>query len=558
MNHIYIHLRNLWHKCGSTFARGYAYVGNELLKDDALSRFFKDKPFPEITSLLREVNGSFAVVSKQDKTLVAAVDRIRSIPLFYAVKDNYIYLSDDAYWISDQLGTEDYDELSAAEFLLTGFVTGKDTLYPNVKQIQAGEVLIIQETSEPKIVTKSYYQYLHKNYFNDQIESLFSKWEAILFEVFERLIRSIDDRPVVIPLSGGYDSRLIAIMLKRLHYDNVICFSYGKPGNWESKISESVARKLGFRWEFIPYSLKQWYEWHNSKEYKKYIRFADGLVSVVHLQSWPAIWEMKKRDIIPKDSVFVPGHAVFSCGDPMPIEIIEAEQVGLNKLVNAIFITHYKLWHLQRLCEMFNWQTPAEDLRLQLKKKIINLISNMSCETREEAANVFEFWEWQESEAKFVCNSVRVYEFFGYEWRMPLWDAEIMRFWERLPLSYRLRRRFHKIYVERIQDNYLIKEVKPDSTLYLSKMNIRNKVKKVLYAIRWPPSQLRPSSLRERALACEHYLEHPLCWYGIVPIRQFLALYSGRENINSFLALKRIALLRKQGYLKEKYNKMLC
>jgi asparagine synthase (glutamine-hydrolysing) len=481
-------------------------------------------------------------VNNEGESFFAAVDRIRSIPLFYAIVDGHIYISDDAYWVSDQLGINDYDELSVAEFLLTGYVTGKETLRPKVKQIQAGEVLIAQEIPEPHVITEHYYRYLPKSYFRDQEKSLFTNWEAVLIRAFRRLVYSVDGRPIVIPLSGGYDSRLIAIMLKRLHYDNVICFSYGKPGNWESKVSEYVARKLGFRWEFVPYSLKKWYEWFHSDECEKYIRYADGLVSVAHLQDWPAVWEMKKQGLIPENSVFVPGHTVFSCGDPMPAEI-EAEQVGLNKLVHAIFRKHYNLWHLQRLRNMLSWQMPIEELRSKLERKITSLIGDTTCVTQEEAANAYGCWEWQESEAKFICNSVRVYEFWGYEWRMPLWDAEIMSFWERLPLRYRLRKRFHKMYVEQIQDNYLIQEPKGYTAFYSSATNLHRKAKKILYTIRRPPRQLRISSFRERARACSHYYEHSLCWYGIVSIEQFLKLYSEKENIYSFLVLKRMGLL---------------
>jgi hypothetical protein len=36
-----------------------------------------------------------------------------------------------------------------------------------------------------------------------------------------------------------------------------------------------------------------------------------------------------------------------------------------------------------------------------------------------------------ERQAKFICSSVRVYEDFGFEWRLPLFDHELMDFWAR-------------------------------------------------------------------------------------------------------------------------------
>ena len=44
----------------------------------------------------------------------------------------------------------------------------------------------------------------------------------------------------------------------------------------------------------------------------------------------------------------------------------------------------------------------------------------------------------------------RAYDFFGYEWRMPLWDGEILDFWKGVPLQYKLDQ---KLYKEVLSDN---------------------------------------------------------------------------------------------------------
>ena len=46
----------------------------------------------------------------------------------------------------------------------------------------------------------------------------------------------------------------------------------------------------------------------------------------------------------------------------------------------------------------------------------------------------FEQWDLRERQAKFICNSVRVYEHFGHPWRLPLFDHELMDFWARVPV----------------------------------------------------------------------------------------------------------------------------
>ena len=43
----------------------------------------------------------------------------------------------------------------------------------------------------------------------------------------KKLSKSCEGKQIAIPLSGGYDSRLIASGLHKIGFKNVICFSYG-------------------------------------------------------------------------------------------------------------------------------------------------------------------------------------------------------------------------------------------------------------------------------------------------------------------------------------------
>lgn len=70
-------------------------------------------------------------------------------------------------------------------------------------------------------------------------------------------------------------------------------------------------------------------------------------------------------------------------------------------------------------------------------------LSEMPIDTLEDVANAFECWEWQERQAKFIVNSCRVYEFWGYDWRIPLWNNEMMDFWARVPLGLRVGKRLY-------------------------------------------------------------------------------------------------------------------
>jgi asparagine synthase (glutamine-hydrolysing) len=475
-------------------------------------------------SFLNEANGFFAIVNEDEKYIFAAVDRVRSIPLFYAQKNGKFYLSDDARWIRDKVKDQDLDEISKTEFLLTGYVTGKDTLYPNVKQLQAGEYLIYNKETK-KLVTEHYFQFRHSNFYYVTNEELVSLLDQVHVNVFKRLIESLNGRTAVVPLSGGYDSRLIVTMLKRLGYENVICFSYGKEGNKESMVSKKVADFLGYKWIFIPYTKDGWYKWYNSQEKQSYFRYADGLSSLPHIQDIIAVSELKKRNLIPSDSIFIPGHSGdFVAGSHIPTSFVGRDKISNEKLTEEIFKKHYSLWKLKSL---------DNSLKLKFRDKIYSLIPNKPIYSTEEAADLFECWDWAERQAKFICNSVRVYDFLDYEWRIPLWDNEIMEFWSKINIINRIGRKLYFEYVSTIQNEY--------KDIGINNPQINTLKKRLITFIKKIPF-LHFYLLKIRKI--NEYNTHPLEWYGIVSRKYYNdQVKKGMENINSLLVVQYINII---------------
>ena len=47
-------------------------------------------------------------------------------------------------------------------------------------------------------------------------------------------------------------------MLKKLNYDNVVCYTYGDEKQYEVKYSKIIAEQLGYEWHFIKYTDDEW------------------------------------------------------------------------------------------------------------------------------------------------------------------------------------------------------------------------------------------------------------------------------------------------------------
>ena len=505
---------------GEAFYQNHLYKGNDLLQlisSCELEDQFLDR--------LKQLNGFYALIKYTGQQIFAAVDRVRSIPLFYGQKGADFFLSDSAEWVRQQAGNTKVDLLAREEFLLTGYVTGPDTLFPDVKQLQAGEALIVTDNNtEPSVSVKRYYRFIHQNTIEASEEELLSKLDEVLLNVFKRLIKLAEGRTLVIPLSGGYDSRLIVLMLKRLGYEKVITFTYGRPGNKESEISKQIANTLGYRWEFIPYNNEAWYRWFHSEECKSYYRMADGLCSLPHIQDWPAVWEMKRQGLLPNDSVFIPGHTVTLTLKGLP------SVRGKKALADAIKKKHYSLW---------SWAERSKEIRTKLEKKI-RIIANQPLNNSSNSIDLFESWECQERQSKFIVNSVRAYEFWGYRWWLPLWDTEFMKFWSATPLSYRFNKKIYRKYIEQL--NYQITGIdkspnipnikEPYYVMFLRKLL---KKLKLLTLTRYVLANL--TRIKAKTLWRLEYNRNPMAWDGAIERPFFYQNYTGIEHINSFLVL---------------------
>lgn len=453
-----------WNKSKNIYSKGYLFdeKGN-LYQGQNLNSYFNCMSEGDFKNKVTLANGSFAVVIESKNKLLVAVDRLRSIPLFYSLKDNIFYISDDAYWIKDELSLNNFEKCKIIEFILTGYTCGESTLISEIKQIQAGEYLEVRKKNKkvfPK--TYNYYRHLHGAYFdeNKKIEDYYNQLDIISENIFKRLIKSVRGKRIVVPLSAGYDSRYIVGMLKKYEFKNVLCFTYGRKDSFEVKTSKKVASELGYDWYFVEYNKNIWNEFFNNTTYK-YFEYANNLSSLPHIQDFFAISYLKKKKMLSNNSVIVPG----SCGDLLGGSYVLSQHeitnidISLEGLIEYIFNRHFYLWYDRKKFEGCK-QNILNLIKNDIKEFLINELADF--------ISINEHWFTIHKVSKFVVNSNRVYEYFGYEWRMPLWDNELVKFWYRVPLKYRINKILYDDYLfNRLFNRYNISfrtnKIIPDS-----------------------------------------------------------------------------------------------
>ena len=465
------------------YLKGTLIHGDSVLSPENWGEMLKEKSNPSsLMEYLNSINGFYCWTYQKDEFLKAGVDHVRSLPLFYGVSNGHLYLSDSSEWVREKINDLEMDPLARDEFLLAGYVTGKDTLYPNVKQLQAGEYLeAFVENSKIKIKTQRYYRFWHTEPDQYDAEALHSELERVTFNAMQRLVTYANGRQIVIPLSGGYDSRLLASMLKKFGYTNVLCFTYGVPDNKEAVYSRQVADSLGFKWVFIEYSTALWRKEWSTNEAEIYRKFSSNHVSLPHVQDWLAIKYLVEKGIIAQDAVLVPGHTGdFVAGGHIPSFVFKKEKHFERELLDSLIKNH--LSNSPRSENLYS------DTGL-LEQRLRDRIGAEFDSSAPGLANLYELWDWQERQSKYIINSVRVYDQFSLDWWLPLWDIEFVNFWERVPLVLRKDREWFKKW---IIDFYAIQSSSLTVAKPLGNASESNSVKSLIFKIaKCLPSQIR-------------------------------------------------------------------
>lgn len=423
-----------WTNSNKDYFKGYIIYDDVIYTGNAAIDLMKKILTTNNCSQVSNFNGNFCFIFEYESKIVFGVDRIRSMPLFYAVFDGELYVGSDPNLIMKDkklaINQEGFYEYKSTKI----FVSGNRTLIDGLYQVQAGEVCTFDKNKRV-ISHNCYFRVSHCNFYDCSDKGLVKQhfWNAYYSAAYNLAI-ALGSRTAVVPLSGGADSRMILVMLHNQGIKNVICYSYGKVGNKESLISKEVAESFGYKWIFVPYTKKMWRKLRNDETVKKYEKYSFCFTSTPHMQDYPAVLYLKINSLIPEDSVFIPGHS----GDLLAGSHISPEFLEKD-MSKEIFI--------QSLEKKFYFDKKADD---NYHKIINSSMGNREYCSNEDYASEAEWFNICERQAKFIINSVRIYEFFGYEWLLPLYDNYIFEFWSHIPIEYRYKR---KLYFEIVDNN---------------------------------------------------------------------------------------------------------
>jgi len=413
-----------------------------MLPEAAADRICAALSAPDVATAAAEalaaIDGHFAVVAHRGNLTLAAVDPVRSYPLLIAERDAISVIDDraDRLVATAGMGREELDWDQALAVALASFTIGPGSLYRSVVQLTPGTARLLTNGRCSHVLHHHRYEPWKPGDIGDGARAIDAAAQ-VTETVLRKAADSIGDRPVLVPLSAGRDSRLIAAGLQRAGVRDIRCFAYGLPGNHEAETSRLIAERLGLPWTFVPYGVGRLREVQQSDDYAAFVAASDSLTGVHFPQDFAALRALEAQGVVPRDAVIVNGQSGdFITGNHVPATLFEPSDgtpVAHRRqaVIEALIRKHVKQW-------AFLATPPALDRIASLLSAEIDAVGGMPDDPAGDHG-IYEWCEFQDRQAKYVVNGQRTYDYLGYDWRLPLWDRDYLDFWARVPLRHKKR-----------------------------------------------------------------------------------------------------------------------
>ncbi|OFR31180.1 asparagine synthase-related protein [Actinomyces sp. HMSC065F11] len=380
-----------------------------------------DTATTSVTDWARLQPGNWGAIIQQGNQVFACTDGPRSYPLLYTRVDGELVLSSTPNELLAKLAAPTRNHSAAEEFRHLGYVTGTDTLVDGVSTVPAGSAVTFD--ADATTSTSSHTGAFKHELLDVPTEAHLQSFYETLLELTNNMVVNSNGHQILIPLSGGADSRLILTLLREVDAKNVLTFTYGVGKSEEGGISQSVANGLGFDWKYIqldPTAVHdRWYR-HDTTKFLQDTWSANALP---HIQDWFALQELSEDQDVDERAVISPGHTVvgnehdsWSFAPEVPIRhhemarIISHHHFILQGNPNFALRNRYALEKLEQFLDTY-WADSNPNMR----------------------AHVLAQYNILERQAKYINNSVRAYEHFGFQWAMPMLETPAYDSWFSVP-----------------------------------------------------------------------------------------------------------------------------
>ena len=176
-----------------------------------------------------------------------------------------------------------------------------------------------------------------------------------------------------------------------------------------------------------------------SKFKEQYDKYSDNFSILPNYQDIFFLKDMQKL-LFKKNAYIINGQSGdFNSGMHIPDSLyyLDTNSSGKNKdlLVSTIINKHFNLSTPTKDIPQINFK---DSLKFSLEKNKDFLFSD-----------IYECWEYEERQCKYVINGQRAYEYLDLDWYLPFWHSDFVKFWTTVPLKYRYKQNLYRSYLRK-------------------------------------------------------------------------------------------------------------
>jgi len=310
-------------------------------------------------------------------------------------------------------------------YVATGFFLDTDTFYKNKQTLPIASDNAIDENGFLKKSSPYFkWHYTPRNIsFEEALEEFTSLFETIIEE-------QVGNQKVILPLSGGLDSRSQAVALHKLG-KAVHSYSYQFKGGYpETKIAKQIAKDCNFN--FKEYQITNGYLWHSIA---RLVKINQCYSEFTHPRQMAVIDEFDRMG-----EVFSLGHwgdVLFDRGAPDYLEKRDVLEFILKKIVKKggmeLAISLWKNWQLEG------------DFQDYLRNRIQQLLDAISIENVSAKIRAFKSMYWA---PRWTSTNLSIFS-EKHPITLPYYDNRMCQFICTVPEEYLADRKLQIAYIKK-------------------------------------------------------------------------------------------------------------
>lgn len=261
------------------------YNYNVLSDEDLLRLYIK-----EGKHFVNQIKGSFTIIVKDSKNenLTVFTDQLNPRSVYYYFIKNVLIISSSLSVIIKKLQDENtkvtINQHSIFQYYLYNYITGSDTFIEDIYETEPGQLIVFNNNG---IKISTYYNHFEQLNLTSKKLNI-KEGEELLKNSLNKNVALYDKGPeeTAVALTGGFDSRAVLASLGT-NYKDYEYYSYGKTGNWDTKIPAEIADKVNLKYTPIP--LDKSFDENFSENGEKAVLLSDG-VGTFSMANYPYVY----------------------------------------------------------------------------------------------------------------------------------------------------------------------------------------------------------------------------------------------------------------------------